>query len=541
MLPDRARTTAAATALNASSRLAEDSMAERKTLADLVAGKLVLAALPSDPSIVGQLRNSGAKDVLVFSGDKAAGADNRPQRYDSHAEVRLEGIVDIAYSNCEVAILDKWSSLALNRKRYFWATRLQTLLVPTGSASSLYFAGLRYYQFSGRLKPAGTVEIATANGARTFAVVEIKRKKSAHNRHLFVPADWSSSRIFEQLSGLDYVLLRSVEAVEADDGYKDIDMLVSDADLPAMTERLRAQVATLPLDVYAEGGIAGHDYQSVPYFFPDMARKILASGEVRPSGIRVPSAKWQYLALAYHLIFHGKSRHLDPGARLDESTFDKPKHYHALVALAAAAGFPTPASFDDLDQVLRENGAFPGKDLIGFYARRNGFVAKRYLHRGRAKAGLAVFFVRDFGNGAGPVPAIADVLRKEYKVLAEGPVTDASRSVILERIRGGNWRDMPGTTFGEPVYWFVCWDEAPRTPKGKMRRKYPHLDNEKTALIKLAMREALGGSGRANRIVHASDNSDEALEHLSVLGLASDARVVELLGTAPDRASLPAG
>lgn len=504
-------------------------MAELKTLADIVADKLVLAALPSDPAIVAALRNSGARDVLVLSGAQSAAKDDKPVRHATHAEARLEGLIDIAYSNCDVAILESWSCLALNRKRYFWTTRLQTLLVPAGSAASLYFAGLRYYQFSGRLQPTGTVEITTNGSTRKFVVVEIRRKKSAHNRHLFVPADWSTRRIFEELSGLDYVLLRAIEAIEADDGYKDIDMLVSDADLPAMTERLRRQVATLPLDVYAEGGIAGHDYQSVPYFFPDMARRILASGEVRPSGIRVPSAKWRYLGLAYHLIFHGKSRHLAPDARLEATTFDKPKHYLSLVELAAAAGFPAPASFDDLDQVLRANGAFPGKDLIGFYARRNPFVAKRYLHRGRAKAGLSVFFVRDFGSGASPVPDIAHVLRKEYSVLAEGPVTDVNRGAILERIRGGNWRDMPGTAFGEPVYWFVCWDDAPRTPKGKMRRKYPHLDNEKTALIKLAMREALGGSGRANRIVHASDNSDEALEHLSVLGLADDARVRSLL------------
>lgn len=76
---------------------------------------------------------------------------------------------------------------------------------------------------------------------------------------------------------------------------------------------------------------------------------------------------------------------------------------------------------------------------------------------------------------------------------------------------------------------------------GKMRRKYPHLDNEKTALIKLTMREALGGSGRANRIVHASDNSDEALEHLSVLGLAGDDRVLALIADTPQPQAVKTG
>jgi hypothetical protein len=198
-----------------------------------------------------------------------------------------------------------------------------------------------------------------------------------------------------------------------------------------------------------------------------------------------------------------------------------------LIRLASDAGFPEPKSFDDLDAALRENDACPGKDLIGFYARRNKFVAGRYLYRHRVKPGLVVFFVRDFGQGSKPVPEVANVLRSEYEVVAEGPVTPTNREIILEKIRGGNWRDNPQNGYGEPVHWFACWDSQPNRPAGKLRRRYPHLDNAKIVSTKHHLRQSACGNG--SRIVHTSDNSDEALEHLKAIGVMGHPNVVRAI------------
>ena len=50
---------------------------------------------------------------------------------------------------------------------------------------------------------------------------------------------------------------------------------------------------------------------------------------------------------------------------------------------------------------------------------------------------------------------------------------------MLQGVRGGNWADSdaPGGR-AEPVYWFVCWDPAPRLPSARTRRKHPRVDNE---------------------------------------------------------------
>jgi len=290
-------------------------------LEKIVTGKLVLAALPSDPDIVTALRKSGAKDILVLG----LNCDAEPVRCGDHVLRKFEGLIDIVKSNCEVAILDSWTALALNRKRYFWKTRFDAILVPKGPAAALYFLGLQYYGRSHRLSTIGEVVIDINGRRRRFVVIKVRRNKRTHNRRLFAPHDWSAQQIFTHMRGLNYVLLRSVEAIETDKEFKDIDVLVSDADLSQLSDRFRQQIGTYAFDVYTESGTGGHDFHSVPYFFPGLARRILQSAEVRASGIRAPSAKWRHLALAYHLMFHGKSRNLKPDAALCRTTFGSPR------------------------------------------------------------------------------------------------------------------------------------------------------------------------------------------------------------------------
>src|SRR5690606_29189002 len=127
---------------------------------------------------------------------------------------------------------------------------------------------------------------------------------------------------------------------------------------------------------------------------------------------------------------------------------------------------------------------FPSKDLIGFYARRNPFVARRYLGRKFLRPGLATFFVRDFGYHELLIETVREALEKEYCLLAEGPIDTQTQRSIIHKARGGNWRDETSKQLAEPIYWFLCFDEHPIAPTGRLRRKYPNLDNERTARIK---------------------------------------------------------
>jgi hypothetical protein len=262
-----------------------------------------------------------------------------------------------------------------------------------------------------------------------------------------------------------------------------------------------------------------------------MARQMLDSATTRKSGIRVMSHKWQFLSMAYHLVFHGKSKRIPPGTQLlDETLYAKVKHCRELTRLAAQAKLPEPRSYDDLDAALREAAVFPGKDLIGFYGRRNPFVRERYLERENKPAGLSVFFVRDFGEGLAPIAKIEKTLRQHFAVLAQGAVDERNREIIFARVRGGNWFDKTHNGIAPPIYWFVCWDENAQSPTGKIAKENPGWDNANMAL-KFQMRsENAAQAGARNRVLHASDNTSEALEHIATIGIADDPELSKALG-----------
>lgn len=493
----------------------------------IVAGKLVLVALPRAPELLTYIRNCHAKHILTLL----------PHRSDTlqhsfYVEKPFSSLRNVGENNCQVAILDSISCAALTRKRYFARTRLEKILIPMDATLLFALPGLTYYRHRKWLALEGKTTIRFAGKHYRYMVLSVQRRQIP-NRRLYAPADWDAGKILNHIQNINYAVLRGIDRIEAGAAVKDIDLLVSDQDLPKLRELLSQEIGLVPLDVHTESGIDGHSFESVPYFEPQFARRILDSAQLRESGFRAPSPKYQYLSLIYHLIFHGKSRHIPPETTmLDETTFGRPHHYKDLVQLAQQAGMPIPTSFDDLDNALQRNDAFPSKDLIGFYARRNPFVARRYLGRKFLRPGLATFFVRDFGYHELLIETVREALEKEYCLLAEGPIDTQTQRSIIHKARGGNWRDETSKQLAEPIYWFLCFDEHPIAPTGRLRRKYPNLDNERTARIKYHIRNQTAARIGVSRVVHASDNSDEAYEHIQAIGLEkypAVCRVVEQL------------
>lgn len=482
----------------------------------LLRDKLVMVALPGAGDWVGAVRKLGAKDVLLLT-------RNGPQdvtRHPTHVEKRYAQLSDVRNSNSEVGILNERAIGALFRKRYFWHSRFETLLVPLSGRLLLGVPFALHYARRQFLAIAGITSISTTTATRSFLVLRLRRAV-AHYRRLFAPAHLQPVEMMGRIQGVNYVLLRAIEAIERNESFKDIDILVSDADLPRLRERLGQEVGTFPIDVYSETGGEGHDFNSAPYFVPELARQMLRTAALRPSGVRAASATSQYLSLIYHLIFHAKTRHLDGGTKeINADTWGKAAHYSELKRLAQESGLPVPRTFSDLDEVLRAHRAFPGRDLIGFYARRNPFVETRYVKSERKPAGLATFFVRDFGDGAHSTQWVLEQLEKQFTVLAHGSLNDENRSSVINMVRGGNWHDPARDMMAEPAYWFVCWDERPLTPTGRPRRKYPNLDNQHVAEFKHRIRAEAGKIvGDPTRLLHASDNTDEAIEHIDAIGI----------------------
>jgi hypothetical protein len=485
----------------------------------LVRDRLVAVALPPASGYPASLRQAGARDVLLI--ERSGPADGK--RVGDHAVTAYESAKSAHNSNCSVVLLHGAAAAAAMFPKTL--ARVDTILIPFGPALGLALPALVRHTRRKRLDVAGETRLSIGGRARRYLVVA-SLVKSVDNRRQFGTTGLTPLDVIRRLEGLDYVVLRWPELIEAGRHEGDIDILVARGEADEIRERYADSVATYPLDVYSDDGSGGYYFNRAPYYTPGMARRMLDSATTTPAGIRVADARWRYLSFAYHLLFHIKSRRVPPGTNtIGPKTFRAPKYFAELTRLAALAGEPAPASFDDIEAALKRADAFPAIDLMGFYAEKNPFLKHRYFERGSLPPGLMTVFVRDFGLGAEPVARIRDLLASRFEIISDGPVSDEIRDGVLKRVRGGNWSD-PTAPGGEarPVHWFICWDKSPAPPKRLTRRKRPRIDNEHVNL-KYEIREHVGVKTRKQqRLIHTSDNTSEALEHIHVLGREADLR-----------------
>ena len=232
-------------------------------------------------------------------------------RHAGHVEARMRRGMHLTRNNCQVAILNSGSAFALFNKIYFARPRFETLLVPMNLSLLAALPGIIRYAKKKRLEVVGKTRGKVGGKSRVFLVLRNNITLSS-NRRLHGAAGKTPLEILQLIKGMDYVLLRWAGDVEQGKHVSDLDILVGDDALDDLRTALSRQVGTFPLDVYAMSGRDGFNMQNVPYFVPSMARQMLDSATTRKSGIRVMSGKWQFLSMAYHLVFHGKSRKIPP-------------------------------------------------------------------------------------------------------------------------------------------------------------------------------------------------------------------------------------
>lgn len=477
---------------------------------DAVRDRLVVIAGRCPPELVRQLKAQGARDLLHVGRRDPGLADCHFSAWKSSSRVSA--------NNCTTAVLFGRSALVLRSRRFFQG--FDHVCLPFGWGWPLALAGLVRYGRRG-LSLAGWT---TLTGCRL--PVPVLRNALAQGRgraRIYGPDRWGARKILQSVADLDCVLLRWIGEVEDGSHRGDVDILASPQAAAVIAERLSAEAGTAPIDLYSDDGSGGRTFKSVAYFPPSMARRMIATAEVRPSGIKVPSAEWQLVAFCYHLLFH-KSAQLAPGVEaLEPQSFASPAYTRELDRLAREAGLPAPRSVAEIEALLKARNVFPEIDTIGFLSEGNDFLDHRYSMLAREKApGLAVFLVRDFGLGPALVATVrAEIAESGFEILEERSVDPAREPGVVEKIRGGNWSDAaaPGGT-ALPIHAFVCHDPTPVRPSASVRKRYPRLDNERT-LLKARVRTAVAQEQglRKLNVVHASDNTTEAEFYIRALGI----------------------
>ncbi len=491
-------------------------------LKDILTEKVILLATPPVKFIFENLYTHYIKDLLILTKT----GDVEPRRRSHYVTQRFRQMSDIRKNNCQVAILHGRSIFAITDKSKF--AQFEYLLLPIYAGIIPLLIGLLRYGRRHMLHLSGVAKFEFGSKQFTYLVIR-PDVKIQNKRRQFGPTGLSALEILQKISDLNQVVLRWHDKIEGGRHIGDIDVLISADQADLISERFSNVVSTHPIDVYTDDGSAGCNYKNVAYFMPDMAKKIILSGKLSNNGVRISTPHWQLIGFIYHLMFHNKSEKIIPGTiLLSKSTFSKPYYYEELIRLAELCGVGTIATFDEMEKILKDNECFPSIDLIGFYSRGNPFLKKRYFDQVKPKPGLATFFIRDFGQGLSPLNSIRKTLKEHFEILDEGPVTPDIHKAVLRGTRGGNWADRlaPGGV-AEPIYWFTCWDNAPKKPNYFRRRKFPNLDNEHLKIKDIIRKAFAGNHEKIVPLIHSSDNTLEAIDHIRHLHLNTQSNTIQ--------------
>ena len=477
----------------------------------VIEGKLVCYACPPRQELSAPLLEAGSKGVLLLEPD----GPQKPIIKGTTVRARYTKSSAVCKNNCDVVFLGGSSSFALRKRSFFQRYETIGLPVAIGSAASIY--GLLRYAISKKLVFKG---LLSSPEDQLPPLLIFNNKLSTRNRQprLYGPASKSALEILRDIKHIDYTLLRWLQEIEEDGEVSDIDMLISHTSLPVLKEYLKKEIGLFPIDVFADNGEDGYCYKGIPYLPTPLAQRLLKETQLSGKGIKIFTPRANYTAFAFHLLFH-KSAIIAPGAtELDPLLWGDQKYYNELLRLAGDAEITTPKTLDDLETFLKSAKAFPPLDSIGFYSQGNDFLKARYLSQDElGGTTTTVFIIRDFDLTIEDVTAITVMIEKKgFEVITSRRLSKAQRKHATENIRGGNWYDKKAKGgLAVPAHLLICIDPHPQKTRGKAKRRYPRLDNQRI-LVKRDIRKWIGkqrGTGDLN-IIHASDNTIEAMEYI---------------------------
>jgi len=474
--------------------------------------KLVCYALPKKNDSLKKELMGLAKAVLYLEKD----ANKEPLIQNGNVVANYRSSSAVRNNNCDVAVLGGASQFLLRSRKFFGEFKYFCIPVSFWMLSGLI--GLIRYTFGGRLDLVGKMRFREASSLLVFKNnLSGKRRRARY----FGPIDRTPKEILQDLSGLKYVLLRWVDQVERNEDILDLDILIHDQSLKAFQNYIKNQIGLFPIDVYTNSGSCGHSFKSIPYYPQRMSEEFLRNIEVRESGVQTLTPFSNYTAYVYHLLFHKSDRVKKNAEKLDSSTWGDEKYFNNLIKLSLDGSSEIPKTICDLEDHLKSQKVFPMMDTISFLSIGNDFLKERYLkHQPDISFALSVFIVRDFGVTAEEFTQMIEIVSSTgYKLLASILLSKAQIKNVEKYVRGGNWNDDKGLNgYAGPRYLILAIDNDPKKPARKTLRRYPLIDNERL-LVKRNIRKWFGnkrGLGAVN-VIHASDNSYEAMEYLGLI------------------------
>jgi hypothetical protein len=199
----------------------------------------------------------------------------------------------------------------------------------------------------------------------------------------YVPPEIGLERFFSTLGDREirYVVLRWFDELPEIKPGSDVDLLIDDRDVGAISDLFTDEVRGTACDLFSVSGLPpGTSYRRIPYLPPDRAAEVLDRAVLFRGLLKVPSPEDHFLSLAYHAVYQKGLRSGLPTSLPGLQPEPEPRHDYAgdLRRLAAAVGLDVPIRMEDLDEHLAARGWRPSPGMRVELGRRNPWVKARF-------------------------------------------------------------------------------------------------------------------------------------------------------------------
>jgi hypothetical protein len=321
--------------------------------------------------------------------------------------------------------------------------------------------------------------------------------------------------------GIQYAVLRWFDILPRVEPGEDIDILVSDEDLPRLDAYLTGRKGSgQACDIYTTSGLPGTSFRGIAYFPVERARELLSTAVLKDGLVRVPDPKRHFLSLAYHAVYHkGYSSGLPSTVSNAPPKHRKDHDYAAsLAAIAREAGFDLhDFSLESLEETLAAEHWRPSLDALEKLFAGNAWIRDRFFAEVAAVPrhwrGFTILLVRD--EGMRYLDDVRKIVVEEgFDILAEAAIEGTAKEKTARETRGGNWGRGPWPQSGGlPSYALAVYDCHPIPPGEELSRQHPGLVNARIMALKLKLRdyanERRKPAERCN-IAHSADNAAQA-------------------------------
>ncbi len=378
---------------------------------------------------------------------------------------------------------------------------------------------------------------------------ERKQKIVHHIPHRFIPYNYNRVQFLKALEreGVDYVVLRNFDFNEANENYtNDVDILINSQHIKILDNFLNNTIGLIPLDAYSVDGETETSYGGLPYYPKNLASKIIESRVKTSDDIFVPNTYYYAISYIYHLVFHKSLKSgipIHPECKEEGFVVNNLTISYVKSILDSIDVKLEDITLNSLYNFLSEIKYIPSYDLViklkhlqddSWYKTLEEKNKKDINSKYDYVKGLNVFFLREKAYSIENLNKVKEVIFKYgFNLLAHDIINESIKEKVSSKIRGGKW-DVGDYKInaGQPIYYFVTFDQFCSTPKGIFKEKYPNLENRKALNLKEDIRNLLNKNfSQTMNSMHSSDDFYESIFYLETLGFKQE-EIVELINKA---------